>query len=176
MRILLEPMLAADDDRIVYTFTEDTITAEYKGVVDTFDFSGLPEGEATFRDIETDLALDPIYSVRRTKDGIEARLINLLGVKHTEAEAFPEWIEHTAYVAPEPVVEEPVTDEPIPEPEIDEPTEDDPAQQPDEEVETPVESSSGTQETDQTTETADEPTTTDETTKEADNVKNKVEK
>lgn len=90
MRILLSPQVPINEgDKINYEFESDKIIATFKGVTDTFDFSGMPDGRA--ENIETTLELNPIISAER-KDGVlYVELLNYTGKDATEEERFPDW-------------------------------------------------------------------------------------
>ena len=89
MRVKFSPQRS--DRRINYTFDDDTITAELDGQTDTFDFSQMPDGEAT--SIETTLPVNPILSARRVDGVLEVVLLNWIGPDASEEERFPQWQE-----------------------------------------------------------------------------------
>ena len=80
------------------TLTEDpegvliieTGTRIKKGT-DTFDFSGLPDGET--EGIETELPFNPIVSAERREGELRIQLINFITAEADEAERYPEWEE-----------------------------------------------------------------------------------
>lgn len=89
MRVLFCPQRS--DRRIEYAFGNDTITAEIDGLVDTFDFSQMPDGEATH--IKTTLPVNPIISAKRVNGILEIVLLNWLGHDASEEERYPDWQE-----------------------------------------------------------------------------------
>lgn len=104
MRVYLIPIIGGSE--IKYVFNNDVIKAEYKGISDTFDFSGLPNGVLPIHDdignelVETELELNPIISAKKENEVLFVELLNFISEDATEKEKFPEWIEHTEYVAP----------------------------------------------------------------------------
>lgn len=100
------------DDRLLYDITGDVITIKHEKyvepiadeegnlveqpaieTVDSFDFTGLPDGEADVHAFETTLPLNPFVSVKRVNGILEVEVINFIGANATEAERFPEWEE-----------------------------------------------------------------------------------
>lgn len=90
MKLLLSPQRPVNgEDKINYEFGNDIVTATYKGVTDTFDFSGMPDGRA--ENINTTLEVNPIISAER-KDGVlYVKLVNYIGEGATDEEKFPDW-------------------------------------------------------------------------------------
>lgn len=90
MQVLLSPQRPVNgEDKIDYEFGNDIVTATYKGVTDTFDFSGMPDGRA--ENIDTTLEVNPIISAER-KDGVlYVKLKNYIGEGATDEEKFPDW-------------------------------------------------------------------------------------
>lgn len=101
MKIFLSPIVG--EEKITYTFEGETITAEYQGVVDEFDFEGLPDGVMkTYDDlgnevVKTDLPLNPILSAEKKEGILEVVLLNFIDTDATEEERFPEWIDAKDY-------------------------------------------------------------------------------
>lgn len=89
MRILYSPQ--RHDDVIEYVFENDIIHATHNGQTDTFDFSQMPDGEAT--SIETTLPVNPILSARRVDGVLEVVLLKWIGPDASEEERFPKWQE-----------------------------------------------------------------------------------
>ena len=93
MRILMSPQVMLEDKKFDFTFSGDTITATFDGATDTFDFSGLPDGEVDFSKIETILPYNPILIARRVDGALSVELLNFISEDASEFERFPEWIE-----------------------------------------------------------------------------------
>ena len=108
MKILFSPQVR-EKEVIIYEFTDTTITATHKGITDTFDFTDLPDGELQLYSDETGEELidteleNPIQSARKEDGVLYVTLMNYIGLHATHEECFPEWIDHTEYVAPEEV-------------------------------------------------------------------------
>ena len=110
MRIKFSPQVR-DNERIIYEFEEGIIKATHetmhRGKSDTFDFTDLPDGELQIYDDETgELMIEtemenPIVSARKEDGVLYVELMNYIGVNASYEERFPEWIDHTDYVAPE---------------------------------------------------------------------------
>ena len=112
MKILFSPQVR-DLDRIEYKFKEDVIEATFRGVTDIFDFTEFGEGKLDRFDdetgeeiIETELEENPVLEAERKVGELYVTLINFIGLDATHEECFPEWIDHTEYIAPKPVEEE----------------------------------------------------------------------
>lgn len=96
MNILYSPQRS--DNNISYTFNGETITCEYEGQADTFDFSTVPDGEVS-RDengkleIETTLSLLPILEAKRELGVLNVTLLYFCGIDASETERFPTWQE-----------------------------------------------------------------------------------
>lgn len=93
MRILMSPQVMFEDKRFDFTFLGDTITATFDGETDTYDFSGLPDGEVDFSMIETTLSYNPIIIARRVDGVLSVELLNFISEDASEFDKFPEWIE-----------------------------------------------------------------------------------
>ena len=93
MRILMSPQVMLEDKKFDFTFSGDTITATFDGETDTYDFSGLPDGEVDFSMIETTLAYNPIIMARRVDGVLSVELLNFISEDASELKRFPEWIE-----------------------------------------------------------------------------------
>lgn len=80
MKIILFPQVR-DRDRIWYEITENKITATINGVSDTFDFTGMPNGELQKWDnegneiIETKLDEVPIVSAKKENGELTVEII-----------------------------------------------------------------------------------------------------
>lgn len=118
MKILFSPQFA--DDRLLYEIINDIIHVEYverelqreseldegewiviNRISDTFDFTGLPDGELIMEDLETgeelvttDLPFNPINRAFK-KDGVlHVELMNFLDRHETdESKLFPDWVD-----------------------------------------------------------------------------------
>lgn len=93
MRILMCPQVMLEDKRFEFSFSGESITATFDGDSDTYDFSGLPDGEVDFSRIETTLAYNPILIARRVAGVLSVELLNFISEDASELERFPEWIE-----------------------------------------------------------------------------------
>lgn len=61
--------------QLIYTFSNDIITATLNDITDTFDFSTLPNGEAQIELIETTLPENPIRSAKRVDGELYVELL-----------------------------------------------------------------------------------------------------
>ena len=93
MRILMSPQVMLEDQRFDFVFSGESISATFDGETDTFDFSGLPDGEVDFSKIETTLPINPILIARRVDGVLSVELLNFISEDASDAERFPEWIE-----------------------------------------------------------------------------------
>lgn len=102
MKILFSPQVPANyTDKIIYKFDEEIITVtDPSGAVDSFDFSNFPDGRLSERGIETVLNPNPIVDAWREDGELHVELLNYIGLEATEAERFPDWIDHTEYNPP----------------------------------------------------------------------------
>jgi len=78
------------DRQLSYQFDGETITATLDGETDTFDFSGLPDGELDVSALETTLDICPVLAARRVNGKLEVKLLKFHGPNPTPQEAFPE--------------------------------------------------------------------------------------
>ena len=107
MRILFIPRVVFADEHINYSFEDETITATHNGITDTFDFTGLPDGQMEMFDddgkltVITELEVVPILSAKREGGFLYVELLNFIGADATEEECFPEWIDSKDYIPPE---------------------------------------------------------------------------
>ena len=92
MRIFFSPIVGLAD-QIQYTFDNDKITATYKGTTDTFDFTGMPDGQLDLSTLETALEVSPIMSAERIDGVLYIELLNPINEEDSEFHKFPEWIE-----------------------------------------------------------------------------------
>ena len=93
MRILMSPQVMLEDQRFDFVFSGESISATFDGETDTYDFSGLPDGEVDFSMIETTLSINPILIARRVDGVLSVELLNFISEDASDAERFPEWIE-----------------------------------------------------------------------------------
>ena len=93
MRILMRPQVMWEDKRFEFVCSGESITAIFDGDSDTFDFSGLPDGEVDFSKIETILPYNPILIARRVDGVLSVELLNFISEDASEFDKFPEWIE-----------------------------------------------------------------------------------
>lgn len=91
MKILYSPQRS--DEKIEYTFENETITATLSGTTDTFDFSTFPDGQANIEKIDTILPVNPIVSAERQDGTLYIKLLNYIGDNATHEERFPQWQE-----------------------------------------------------------------------------------
>ena len=128
MRVLFSPQVRPNET-IEYEFNNDIVKATHKiertvevvseetggtesqteieSTSDTFDFSGFGDGVLKVTDddsgetiIETDME-NPIRSAERIDGVLYVTLMNYISLDATHEECFPEWIDHTDYIAPE---------------------------------------------------------------------------
>ena len=93
MRIYKSPQIRADEKRFEFEFSGEMIVATLDGVSDTFDFTGLPDGEVGYSMIETVLEYNPILKATKVDGILSVELLNFISEDATEEEKFPEWIE-----------------------------------------------------------------------------------
>lgn len=92
MMILYSPQFNFFGQKIFYTFEKDKVIAELDGKVDTFDFSGMPDGKADSIESES-FDFNPVISAKKEDGILYLELINFIGEDATEEERFPEWFE-----------------------------------------------------------------------------------
>jgi len=78
------------DRQLSYEISGETITATLDGQTDTFDFSGLPDGELDVSALETTLDICPVLAARRVNGRLEVTLLRFHGPDAPESERFPE--------------------------------------------------------------------------------------
>ena len=93
MRIYKSPQVGVDEKRFKFEFSGEAITVTFDGISDTFDFTGLPDGEVDFSMIETVLECNPILKAQRVDGTLSVELLNFISEDASEAEKFPEWEE-----------------------------------------------------------------------------------
>lgn len=96
MRILFRPQRSAE--QITYTFRGESVTAligdAEDAIEDTFDFTGLPDGELDReREVETVLPVCPIIFSKRVDGVLHLELLNWIGRDAPYGSRFPEWVE-----------------------------------------------------------------------------------
>lgn len=90
MKILYSPQVS--DRKLTYEFNNDVVTATLNGIIDTFDFSGMPDGIADSIESEV-FDFNPILSAKKENNILYLELINFIGEDATYEERFPEWFE-----------------------------------------------------------------------------------
>lgn len=93
MRVMKSPQVRFDDVRFTFVFEGETVSATLNGVTDTFDFTGLPDGEIDSSMVETILEYNPIIRAKREAGVLSVEIMNFIPEDATEEEKFPEWIE-----------------------------------------------------------------------------------
>lgn len=89
-RLKFSPQFGAR--RITYQLEGEVITATLDtGESDTFDFSGLPDGQA--EEVSTPLPVQPIVRAQRIAGELELELLKFIGLDADESERFPQWQE-----------------------------------------------------------------------------------
>ena len=94
IKVYFSPQRA--DNQIEYSFCGETVTARIGTVKDTFDFSGLPDGELDRHEdtqIKTILPVCPVISAKRVDGILHLELLNWLGPDAPYESRFPEWCE-----------------------------------------------------------------------------------
>lgn len=93
MRIYKSPQVGADEKLFEFEFSGEMIIATFDGISDTFDFTGLPDGEVDYSMIETILEYSPILKATKVDGILSVELLNFISEDATEEEKFPEWTE-----------------------------------------------------------------------------------
>ena len=76
-----------NDEKIIYDFNNDIVTATYKGKTEIFDFSGMPDGVGN---VEAEvLEINPILKAERTNGILYIELLNFIGADASYEERFP---------------------------------------------------------------------------------------
>ena len=84
------------DRQIEYSLNGEAVTARIGTVKDTFDFSGLPDGELDRHEdtqIKTILPVNPVISAKRIDGLLYLELLNWIGKDAPYESRFPEWVE-----------------------------------------------------------------------------------
>ena len=84
------------DRQIEYSLNGEAVTARIGTVKDTFDFSGLPDGELDRREdtqIKTILPVNPVISAKRIDGILYLELLNWIGPDAPHESRFPEVVE-----------------------------------------------------------------------------------
>lgn len=89
MQIKYSPARA--DHSIEYTFSGESIKADFGGRSDTFNFSTFPDGVADVKGIQTNLAINPVVSAKRVNGELFVELLSYHAADATENERYPEW-------------------------------------------------------------------------------------
>jgi hypothetical protein len=99
MRVLYSPQIGLTQDRITYRFDGDIIIATYRGVEDSFDFSGMPDGKLQWGvdappPITSILEVVPVVDAERRDGVLYVTLLNVIDENSsTYEDRFPEWVE-----------------------------------------------------------------------------------
>jgi len=80
-------------EEVSYSFSVESVTITVDGISDTFDFTGIPDGELDYSSIETSLPMNPILTVERVDGILYIECLNGIGKEATEFDKFPNWIE-----------------------------------------------------------------------------------
>ena len=94
IKVYFSPQRA--DNQIEYSFYGETVTARIGTVKDTFDFSGLPDGELDRHEdtqIKTILPVCPVISAKRVDGILHLELLNWIESNAPYESRFPEWCE-----------------------------------------------------------------------------------
>ena len=75
MIVNYEKIMHVNNSTFVYIFEGEKITAIYEGNSDTFDFTNMPDGSATFLDVESDLKYNPVITAVRENGILTVTLI-----------------------------------------------------------------------------------------------------
>ena len=91
MKVLFTPQLN-EEFKYIYTFDGDivTVTHSVTGVVEQFDFSGLPDGEMP-RSIDDTIEDSVIKKAEKINGVLYLTLLYNVGKDATREELFPEW-------------------------------------------------------------------------------------
>lgn len=88
MKIKLSPQV--NSEKIEYIFKNNIITATLNSKTDTFDFTNMPDGIC--ENIETELEINPIISVKKEEGVLFVELLNFIDENETRQEVlFPDW-------------------------------------------------------------------------------------
>ena len=94
IKVFFSPQRA--DNQIEYSFCGEAVTARIGTVKDTFDFSGLPDGELDRHEdtqIKTILPVCPIISAKRVDGILHLELLNWIDSDAPYESRFPAWVE-----------------------------------------------------------------------------------
>lgn len=99
MMVLYSPQVS--DKEIIYSFDGDKITATIDGITDTFDFTGMPDGQLQLYSAEppfeplfiTSLPLMPILSAKRENGTLQVEILRFIGADAGDAGRYPDWQE-----------------------------------------------------------------------------------
>ena len=91
MRIYKSPQVRVDGKRVIYSFSDDKITATFEGVTDVFDFTAV-RSAVKVSAIRTTLAINPIEKVEY--DGtLKITVMNFIAPDASEEERYPHFEE-----------------------------------------------------------------------------------
>lgn len=93
MRILKSPQIHFDGKQFEFSFSGEAITVTFDSTTDTFDFTGLPDGELDFSRVETTLPYNPIIRAERVAGVLSVELLHFIPEDAPAIDKFPEWIE-----------------------------------------------------------------------------------
>ena len=93
MRVYKSPQVGVDEKQFGFEFSGDVIVATFDGIEDTFDFTGLPDGEVDYSMIETILEYNPILKAKKVDGILSVDLLNFISEDAMEEEKFPVWTE-----------------------------------------------------------------------------------
>ncbi len=98
IKICFVPQRQGAKGQIEYSFSGEIVTVkidnEENSCADTFDFSGLPDGELDKeREVETVLPVCPIIFSKRVDGVLHLELLNWIGRDAPYESRFPEWVE-----------------------------------------------------------------------------------
>ncbi len=94
IKVYFSPQRA--DNQIEYSFCGEMVTARIGTVKDTFDFSGLPDGELDRHEdtqIKTILPVCPVISAKRVDGILHLELLNWIDSDAPYESRFPAWVE-----------------------------------------------------------------------------------
>lgn len=98
IKICFAPQRQGAKGQIEYSFSGEIVTVkidnEENSCADTFDFTGLPDGELDKeREVETVLPVCPIIFSKRVDGVLHLELLNWIGRDAPYESRFPEWVE-----------------------------------------------------------------------------------
>jgi len=88
MKIFYTPQVR--DKNIYYKIEKEVIIVEFENETETYDFSGMPDGNAE-EIISEVFDFNPIISAKRENGELWIEVLNFITENATEKERFPEW-------------------------------------------------------------------------------------